>query len=662
MMSPSVRRLAVLSLVLASSLGGSLRSAAAENGLLFYLSGEKGTTADFSAAGTPVPTFDAEITKIPDGAKGAALSCSDTQALAYRAPGNIYAQRGTLSLFWRSRYPVGPTAFPIFRVGYGDHSSWDMCFLRIDYNGHGFDAYVTDISLARTRVSVALDSFPQPNEWVHLTLAWDETRGIRFYVNGRLAAKNETQAVYNAALDQFGPHSRIIGPWHVQSDYNYVRGGDIDEVRIYDRMVDDADAATLARGEGLTGLPALPARDLADARWRDEWRLRYGFNRPGDLPPELPAGRDVSVRKVEIHDAYDLKRWYWKALDGIPETTWPGVYNRSRLPGRNDYFQLPDWDCYVDSGKAVTFLMPDEPWNQLEISGAAWGRMELLPPNTAGETASDARAESLLFNRPQGQEKTVHRLEAPLTGRQIRFTNVAQEEPIGALSAYYVTAGRESAGSAKLSYEFSPGVVPDGQGTAALREFIAGRFAPDERSILVAQPAGAGGDRGWRIHGRAAAHRAPLDSGYVGPAHRRTRRDSDRPPGARCEDRARRAPPAQYPGERPALAHAQHGRLHLQREAGRGQDPLARPAGPAPAGEEGPLAYAGRRRGRSPAVPGRQGPPGLQAARGRAGRARGGPLHPDEGQLRDAGGGASEQPEVQYLEPLQGRPAGPAAG
>ena len=225
-------------------------------GLLFYLSGEQGTTADYSAGGTPAPNFDAEVTRIADGAKGAALSCGDLQRLAWRAPGNIYAQRGTLSFFWRSRYPVGPTEFPIFRVGFGDHSSWDMVWLRIDYNGHGFDAFVTDASLARTRVSVTVQPFPRPDEWTHLALSWDETRGIRFYVNGRLAAKNETTAVYNTALDQFGPHSRIISPHNVQSDYNFVRGGDIDEIRIYDRMLADDNVATLANGDAPTGSAA----------------------------------------------------------------------------------------------------------------------------------------------------------------------------------------------------------------------------------------------------------------------------------------------------------------------------------------------------------------------------------------------------------------------
>ncbi len=447
------------------------------SGLLFYLSGEKGTTADFSAGGTPTPNFDTEVTQITDGAKGAALSCGDLQRLSWWAPGNIYAQRGTLSFFWRSRYPVGPTEFPIFRVSYADHSSWDMVWLRIDYDGHGFDAFVTDASLARTRVSIPVKPFPKPDEWTHLAISWDETQGIRFYVNGKLAAKNETIAVYNTGLDQFGPHSRIISPFNVQSDYNFVRGGDIDEICVYDRRLSGDNIATLAKGKAVTGLPPLPARDLADARWRNEWWLRYGWNRPNDPPPYYD-GDTIAVRKVEIHDAYDLKRWWWKACDGIRETTWPGVYNRSRLPGRNDYFQLPDWDCYVQSGKSITFIMPDEPWNHLEMSGAAWGEMSLL----AGTS------ESPLFKRPTGQEKTYHRLIAPVTGQKIRFTNVMQEEPIGELVAYNVTTGHEPAGSGKLAYRLGT-IAPTNASLDSLVTFINGRYEADERAMLFAQPA-----------------------------------------------------------------------------------------------------------------------------------------------------------------------------
>jgi hypothetical protein len=54
---------------------------------------------------------------------------------------------------------------------------------------------------------------------------------------------------------------------------------------------------------------------------------------PGDVPAPLPAP-NTTIRKVQINDAFDIGRWWCRATDGIRETTWPGVYNRSRLTGR----------------------------------------------------------------------------------------------------------------------------------------------------------------------------------------------------------------------------------------------------------------------------------------------------------------------------------------
>ena len=75
---------------------------AREPGLLFHLSGERGLTADFSAGGTPEPNFAGDVKVVPDGAKGAGIQCAHTQVLSYWAPGNVSAERGTLSLFWRA--------------------------------------------------------------------------------------------------------------------------------------------------------------------------------------------------------------------------------------------------------------------------------------------------------------------------------------------------------------------------------------------------------------------------------------------------------------------------------------------------------------------------------------------------------------------------------
>ncbi|MFC1607580.1 LamG-like jellyroll fold domain-containing protein [Candidatus Latescibacterota bacterium] len=459
----------------------------APDGLLFYLSGDNGGFTADHARGMAEPTFLYDVKNTPDGARGNGFECGNKQLFAFDAPGNIYSQRGTLAFFWRSRMPVGEAPFPVFRVGYSDHSSWDLVWLRIDWNGSGFEAFVTDANLARPRVKHTLPNRPASDQWIHIALSWDETKGIRFYLDGKQVARKDTAAVFYAGLDQFGPHSRIISPYQVQSLYNYERGGDIDEISIFDSMISDRDIAQLANGTSPMTIRREPVvRSIASGFYRDEWQFRYGWNRSGDIPPYLEAPTTV-VRKVEIHDVYDLKQWVWKGTDGIRETTWPYVYNRSRIPGRNDYFQLPDWNCYSLSGKKVTFFMPEEPWNHIEISGAAYGEMSLL----RFDKERQKNTETPLASRSIGQERTFHRLNTPVRGGKIRFENVAQETPIGEFMAYNVTSGSVPVGTSNLTYRLNGNAEPDNVTLTSLVDYIDGRFTPDERSIMVALPGGA---------------------------------------------------------------------------------------------------------------------------------------------------------------------------
>ena len=441
-------------------------------GLLFHLSGKNGFEADF-AYGQAKPTFLAQVELKDGGIGGKYFECADLQKLAYKAPGNVYSSRGTLSFFWRSRYPVGPTEFPIFRVAYADHSSWDACWLRIDYNGSGFEAFITDINLSRARIRTKLEPFPAPDQWVHLALSWDETWGIKLYVDGRLAAEEYRPAVYAAGLDQFGPHSRIISNWNVISDYNFVRGGDIAELAIFDNALCDNSISELAQGRLPQEKPQKVS--LANDEHSKEWLLRNGWNNPDALPAIIPDA--ASARKVEIHEAFDLKRWWWKGLDGIRETSWPGVFNRSRLKGRNDYFQLPDWDCYSISGKQITFNMPREKFNHIEISGSAFGEMEIVD--------DDGFADDYLFTRDEGYERTTHDFET-LSGGKIRFTNELIEEPIGDLSAFYVKSGKAPTGVKSVGYTLQKGFEKGCGIQAPLVDFIRGRYFPYERGIMLA--------------------------------------------------------------------------------------------------------------------------------------------------------------------------------
>lgn len=450
---------------------------AQDNGaLLFYMSADRGASADY-AQGDPHPNFLANVSVAPDGARGKALHCGYRQLLTWKAPGNIYAAEGTLSFFWRSAEPFTPTEFPIFRVSFADHTSWDMTWLRIDYNGHGFDAFVTDNNLARVRVSTKVDPLPAPERWTHFALSWDETRGIRFYLNGREVARRDTTVTLNTGLDQFGPHSRIISPYQVQSAYNMQRGGDIDELRIYGKMLSDNEIAALARGAAPHTQAA--GRSLEDAAQEQAWRRFYGFD--GATPPEL-TDEHTAVRKLGINDIYDLKRWYWKAGDGIRETTWPGVYNRSRIEGRNDYFQLPDWDCYSTSGQQVRFLLPEEPWNYVEVTGGAYGSLG-LSDNRQG---TDPRE---LGTKPRGSQRSFHRFDRERTGGTLVFTNDVQETPIQEFNVFYVREGDAPEGVARLRYTLDDFQALNHPQLTRISEYIRGRYRPGEQRMLLARPA-----------------------------------------------------------------------------------------------------------------------------------------------------------------------------
>ena len=481
-MTEPMRPVLLAVLVAAALAGMAVPASANADGkpqLLFRVSADQGFIAD-QAGGDAVPNFQDKVKIVPDGVQGGAIEWADDGVLAWNAPGNLYAERGTLSFFWRPRYDVGEAPFVIFRVGYADHSSWDMAWLRIDWNGQGFDAFVTDANLARTRVSFKLDANPGAKDWTHLAFAWDETKGVRLYVDGREAARQDTTADYDAALDQFGLAGRVMAPYQVQSRYNFLRGSDFDEIRVYDRMLDSAGVATLARRGDLAAARLGSAVAIADADRRSAWNHRYGWEH-GKTPPALSA-TSTSIRHVGFADVKDLKQWMWKGSDGIPETTWPGVYNRSRLSGRNDYFQLPDWNTYVQGGENLDLAMPAEPFNRIEIRGAAYGQ---------ASHGADAAHQQPLFARPQGIVRSVDQFSAR-NGGHLRFSNTTAETPIQEIWAYHVTDATEPQGTVKQTYMVDSSVLPDYTNVQGLRDYIDGRFLEPRRSTVMALPKGAG--------------------------------------------------------------------------------------------------------------------------------------------------------------------------
>lgn len=408
-----------------------------EDALTFLWTGENGFDADFARMGGKADFCrNAEVKA--DERFGHVLSCEDRVCMAWRAPGNLYARAGAVSFYWRAGDPMDATPFPIFRVGYADHSSWDAVFLRIDWNDGGFEAFITDINLSRYTLRAPIT--PAADAFTHLHLSWQENGEMALYVNGLPADKCEIRTVLDAGLDRFGLHGRAVSHWNVSSSFNFIRSGDFADIRLYDRPV----------------LPdGTPCGEILSAR---KAAILHQYGLDAENLPEISG--DMTVRKVEIHDAYDEKRWWYKGMDGIRETSWPGVFNRSRLRGRDDVFQLPDWDCYSTSGKRITFHLPDEPINCIQIAGSASGCADL-----------DGQA---LFVRQMEQERSSH-VFAAVTGGRLTFENEWIEEPIGDLTALYLTRGIP----AELSVRTAKGNAPQ-----SLIDHIAGRFGFGERTVL----------------------------------------------------------------------------------------------------------------------------------------------------------------------------------
>ena len=111
----------------------------------------------------------------------------------------------------------------------------------------GFDAFVTNVNLGRTRVSVKL---PEHSE-TRVNGSISPSRGTKPAASASTSTasswRQEATGLFDTGLDQFGPHSRVIGPTGVESSYSYDRGGDIDKLRIYDRMLSDENIAGLAK-------------------------------------------------------------------------------------------------------------------------------------------------------------------------------------------------------------------------------------------------------------------------------------------------------------------------------------------------------------------------------------------------------------------------------
>ncbi len=483
------RTLAATLLLAAACLhGASAFAAQPDGGLLFAMDGSTGTEAQ-QAGGAARPLFNRGVRAASDGAVGPALDLDGDLTLAWAAPGNMLAQRGTISFFIRSTDPFDKAPVTLFRVGTADSTSWDFTFLRVDWNGHGYDAFVTDANLGRTRVSWVSPDAPDGSDWVHVAFAWDEETGAELWIDGKRVGAAKSTGVFDQSLFAFGPFQRVISPQKTESAYNGVRPGQLDELRIYDHALSDGEVAKLAAGEAVSSTAAAP-RSLNDKGVSADWDARFGWSGVSALDIPARSGA-LAIRKVEFTDTRDEKTKAFRGADGIRETTWPGVYNRSRLTGRTDYFVLPDWNTYSTAGRRYDLTLPDKAWNRVEIQGAAHGRLLWQDKPVLTRRAGIERSSDALNTR---------------TGGVLSFVNDLPETPIQEIGVYHVHAVEALPESwRQLDYTVDIAASPGAyRGLDTLTAALAGRRPRDERAAVVALPSG-----GPLVEGASGAIPAP---------------------------------------------------------------------------------------------------------------------------------------------------------
>src|SRR3990172_8631937 len=207
----------------------SLLQAEEEVSLLFYASFEKNLVADL-AFGDETPLFTQSVRIVRDGRKGGAAYIENDALISYDAPGNIYAQRGTLAFWWRLDEPLGATPFSIVCVSFAQQASWDYAFARLRWTGESLEFQVRDqdgrIHLINTENKTVLVS----GRWFHFAITWDELDGLALYVDGQQIGADQGELHLDAALDQIGIHMRLVSPQKTAGNERRVW---IDELRIY---------------------------------------------------------------------------------------------------------------------------------------------------------------------------------------------------------------------------------------------------------------------------------------------------------------------------------------------------------------------------------------------------------------------------------------------
>jgi len=286
--------------------------AAAQNttGLLFYVPFQNGTTPT-TANGSSKLLFDENV-EMDSGKSGKAAKVLPRQSqLVFDGPGNAYTQAGTASLYWRLDADPAGKSVSILNLSSFEKTDKER-YLLLSYVAGKFRLYLSAGNLGGQTLTSA-PILVLPGEWHHLLLCWDQTYGAALLVDGEIAFQFKKNWFYDGAIGSIGlgvsnnPGRSPITTF-AQS---------FDELRIYDRWLDDANLQKLIHGQA-AGASPLDVKSLISQRLQF-----YQWNRDNiaKLPPLKVALRGgLALRQANVDSAQSSGR---ELFDGERAASWP---------------------------------------------------------------------------------------------------------------------------------------------------------------------------------------------------------------------------------------------------------------------------------------------------------------------------------------------------
>jgi hypothetical protein len=365
------------------------RSTAARNEdiVSFYASFDQNILAD-RAGGDESPLGNQNLEIVREGRKGSAVYLDAGSLLTYDAPGNLYAERGTIAFWWELDEPVGDTPFSLIRISAAQQRAQDFTFAELDWTGESLRLSVYDRDGQPHQVEADSKHELVSGRWFHLAFSWDELDGIRLYIDGHPIAHQLGELHLSANLDQIGIHASVVTPYQTRGTDRKVF---IDELRVYSAALTEAAIEDLAQlGGGRAG--AIPSvMETSPEFWSRHWKARFGWDDRDSIPRiTSPA----SIRKISVIEGRDLKKFSVEASDGKPETLWP-------------YMGVG----YSDQGKALDLIVEKEPFNYLWVQGNLKGQVYQI---------KDGQKIMLLDRSHPAGETSVTRLASPVTAQRLR--------------------------------------------------------------------------------------------------------------------------------------------------------------------------------------------------------------------------------------------------